>query len=204
MPTPLPHRATFMRLLSAPLAPQAAGDLVRTAERLYPRLLAVCPANPDRPRLEKMVLPALALYRSLREDGIEPQAALGLLQPVVLETYFGRLRRGLQMFERLTRLWPVDLFQLLRPALRQMAVSTEGSPPVFEEDTPTRMVMYAHRCTIVDTLRALDAPELAPLFCASDDWLSAALPRIRWLRTTTLARGGPYCDFHWESLNNRN
>lgn len=48
---------------------------------------------------------------------------------------------------------------------------------------------YARHCA------AADAPELAQLFCANDEYAYGNLPGIEFKRTGTIARGGDRCDF---------
>jgi hypothetical protein len=193
-PAQMPHRSVFNRLLSNCLGALAAAELVNSASEKYPALVTACPSTPDRMRITKQVLPALAMYHAMLSKGIECTAALQLLEPVVLEAYFGRLRRGLVLFSKL----PLDPFTVLRPALRRMVRPVEGYSGDVIENSRYRLVVHTRQCAILDALRYLGAPELAIVFCASDDWLVSALPRVRWLRTTTLAMSGPHCDFHWE------
>ncbi len=49
----------------------------------------------------------------------------------------------------------------------------------------------------LSTEEAISLPELTPVFCATDDWLSAAMPKISWKRTQTLGLGCELCDFCW-------
>jgi hypothetical protein len=119
---------------------------------------------------------------------------LHLLEPVLLQVYFGFLRQGLVMFSKL----PFDPFPILRPALRFMAQPAAPLAGQVIVDSPQRLIVHTFRCPILEALQTFHATELTSVFCASDDWLASALPRIRWLRTTTLGRGGALCDFHWE------
>jgi hypothetical protein len=187
----LPHRKAFTGLLTRAIPFGEAVALIEAASEKYPYLLDSLPIRSPRSRLERRVLPILALYQACLDRGMESPAALVLIQPVMLEAYFGHLHRGITLLNRL----PVDMFTLLRPLLRKMAASECGAELIA--DTPTNFEFHAHQCAIWDTLKALDTPELTLLFCASDDWLAEALPRLLWLRTTTLAQGGSFCDFHW-------
>ena len=54
-----------------------------------------------------------------------------------------------------------------------------------------------YQCFIYDAMKRSNTPELTPVFCATDDWLSAEMPKISWRRTQTLGRGDELCDFCW-------
>jgi hypothetical protein len=53
-------------------------------------------------------------------------------------------------------------------------------------------------CGIVKYYRAQNADELAPYLCLGDFPLSQVLG-TGLVRTTTLARGGPWCDFRFKN-----
>lgn len=190
----LPGQKKLIHLLVSPLGEPAASQIVHAAAGRYPALLAACPPSPDPVRLTKQVLPILALYQVLQSQGMARAEALAILEPVVLEAYFGFLRQGLAAFGRL----PINTFSILRPALQMMARPVNERSGRVIEDNPQRLVVHTYVCPILEALKTYDAPELTVVFCASDDWLAATMPRIRWLRTTTLGRGGAQCDFHWE------
>jgi hypothetical protein len=62
-----------------------------------------------------------------------------------------------------------------------------------------RIAFNTLTCFYVEQLRALDCPEIAPAFCQTDNYLAAAAAkRVRFIRTMTLAEGGPACDFCYE------
>lgn len=196
---PLPHEKSFRRMLAASLPPSTVERIIRAGGERYTDLRAAHPGIQAQARLEKQVLPILALYQTLvNDEGLKQSEALDLLQPALLETYFGSLRHSLLLFNQWIAHLPVQPFALLRPVVRRMCMTAEGTHPVIIEDSAQKLIIHSRRCPVLDALRALGAPELTALFCASDDWLASAMPRIRWLRSTTLARGGEWCDFHWE------
>ena len=194
-----PFEKTFRRRLAAVLPPETAERVLRAANTCYGSQLSTSPGLRTSPRMAKQVLPMLALYQALTQgEVLEPAAALRLLEPVFLETYFGTLRHGLLLFSQAINKLPVQPFSLLRSSLRRMCLAEEGTDPVIIDDSQQKLIVHCRRCPILEALRADGAPELTSLFCASDDLLASALPRIRWLRSTTLAQGGEFCDFHWE------
>jgi hypothetical protein len=72
------------------------------------------------------------------------------------------------------------------------------------EASPERIAFNIERCFYQTVLADYGAPELTEHFCRLDDCAAEKLPpTIRWERTTTLARGGPACDFCWVHLSPR-
>jgi hypothetical protein len=146
-----------------------------------------------RTRREKLLLPGLALYQTLKSEHGQIDKALAETNLLFRTAFFRVERFGIPLLNYLP-----DPFPLIRPVLRSYAVSEYG-PGELEvlEDSPDCFALKIYRCYLIDTLTAQGASELTPLFCATDDWLAELLPRIRWERTQTLGRGGAFCDFCW-------
>ncbi|MFU8773966.1 MAG: L-2-amino-thiazoline-4-carboxylic acid hydrolase [Anaerolineales bacterium] len=77
-----------------------------------------------------------------------------------------------------------------------MIACLPGSQEVIE-DNGDCFALHVYRCFILDSLRAHNATELTVLFCKTDDWLAAALPKVRFERTKMLSQGYDHCDFRW-------
>jgi hypothetical protein len=151
-------------------------------------------ARPLRAQLRDLVLPGLALYLTLREDAdLSQEEALAACERLFLAAFFPVERKLIPLLNALP-----DPFPVLRPALRRMTRETyaPGSTKVVE-DSPDCFAVDTYRCFILDTLTAAGAPELAPLFCKTDDWLAELLPKVRFVRAGTLAGGAVCCDFRW-------
>jgi hypothetical protein len=192
----MPHLKDWNRVLASRLG---QGRARRLSVRIQERNQALLSANPNAPgrplrsQLENLVLPGLALYLSLKDDGFTPQAALGEVDALFEASLFRLLRTGIAVLNLLP-----DPFPVVRPFLRQMT-KTCYLPGLQEvvEDSPCCFAVNVYRCFILDTLRTFGAPELTPSFCVTDDWLAKAMPKVRWQRTMTLGRGGSCCDFRW-------
>ena len=96
---------------------------------------------------------------------------------------------------------------LKRPALRRVflrgfgmvGAKVFGPEAGFEQElhevSGTHLSMDILDCPYVKHCRLAGAPELAPLFCANDDYAYGNLPGIAFARKGTLARGDARCDF---------
>jgi hypothetical protein len=194
----MPHAQTFQRALATTRGDVAAGILVARAQTRYGALFAQRPRfrHPAlRWHLTAQILPGLALYQTLKEDaaqhGATPEQALAETGEVlahldVLAPWLRRLR---------WLPWAPSMFWLtFQPTLALFP--SAGWDLRLEANRPSRIAFTIRRCFYVDVLTAYGAPELTAHYCALDDIAYAALPpSIRWERTTTLGRGGPYCDF---------
>jgi hypothetical protein len=160
-------------------------------------LLAAQASLPNRhlqAQWEQLIAPGLALYQTLLAGSNASQETILAEVETLFEASFFVTERRLV---RLLNLLP-NPFPLVRLALRQMTVDhyLPGASEVIE-DSPDCFAANTTRCFILDTLTQHGAPELTRLYCKTDDWLAAALPKVRWLRTQTLADGGDLCDFRW-------
>ena len=58
--------------------------------------------------------------------------------------------------------------------------------------------MKITRCFAYEAMRELGLPQLCKIYCASDDaYIKAFNPRMKLVRTKTIAAGDPYCDHIW-------
>lgn len=72
---------------------------------------------------------------------------------------------------------------------------TAGFEQRMYECTASRLRMDILSCPYLHHCIAAGAPEVAPLFCANDDYVYGDLPGIAFRRAGTLARGADRCDF---------
>lgn len=153
-----------------------------------------CKSTALKSQWDNLITPGLALYRALSAEGNKDrQAVLDEVEGLFQAMFFMPERRMV----RLLNLLP-NPFPLVRIALRRMT-QNEYRPGATEivEDSPDCFAVNTYSCFILDTLTALGAPELTQLYCKTDDWLAAEVPKVQWLRTKTLANGDAYCDFRW-------
>ena len=203
----MPHLGTFQRALATTYGEVGAAVLAARIQKCYDDYFATRPhfEHPAlRWHLDYQILPGLALYQILRDNairqGIAPEAALKEAGTViermdVLARWLPLIRYvpfGVPLFRRVAQL-SLALF----PA--------QGWDIQMVEDSSRRFAFTIRRCFYLDVLTAYGAPELTAHYCHLDDVAYAALPpSITWERTTTLARGGQYCDFCWRTEQAQN
>lgn len=198
----MPHLRTFQRGLAASHGEVAAATLAARIQTCYDQYYAARPrfAHPAlRWHLNYQILPGLALYNILRDNEKKRQLAPGtaLKETGTLIERMDILARWLPLLRYVPFAFP--LFRRIG-RLMMMLYPEQGWDIQMVEQSPNRVAFNISRCFYVDVLTAYGAPELTAHFCHLDDVAYAALPpSIKWERTTTLARGGPYCDFCWRT-----
>jgi hypothetical protein len=152
-----------------------------------------------RQHLEEGVLPALALYQTLREEGDDQEAALAAIDRILATSVERSGRRQLvQVVGHLP-----DPFAIMRIANRwamKHRYPPEGWRFEWVEDSDQCIAYDARECFYVNVLTFYGAPELTAHLCAIDDLLYGDLPGIAWERTKTLGRGDDRCDFRFRRL----
>ena len=166
----------------------------RTAQRFASLYAAhAMPASrPLRWHLQNQILPGLALYQLLREDGLSQDAVLDqIAQTFVLVA--APNRRQMKLLGGLPFAYPL-LRLVIKPAMNPYPAS--GWTIEWLENSPQAVRFNFKSCFYHDTLVAYGAPELTASFCAADDFVYGEMsPHIQWQRTQTIGRGAELCDF---------
>jgi hypothetical protein len=144
--------------------------------------------------LRQLILPGLALYQTLQDFTAPYESCLAETERLFKAILFLNQCRFTSWINRLP-----DPFPLVRLMLRQVErTSHDEAQQEIVEDSPQAFAFDTHHCFILYVLRFYQAPEFTPLYCASDDWVAEAMPKVRWLRTKTLGRGDAVCYFRLE------
>lgn len=194
----LPWRI-FERGLAAKLGQERAGDVVLRAKNIYTGLVqrSEPPENLHlRVHLYQRILPGLALYRALAElhGGNKPAAYEALEGPfrAWAQSSYSRMMQVLSILPAAPALFRLGF------GMRMEEFPEEGWKITWRERSNARIAFDMGTCYYLKTLTALKAPELTSRFCQMDDWMGELLPPgIRFVRSSTLARGGPCCDFQY-------
>jgi hypothetical protein len=152
-------------------------------------------------KLFALGVPALALYRTLREDaGLEQAPAVALVDEMLQLAYRRRVASPVvrtlagAAFRRL----PV-----LRNAVVRMAErSREPDGFVMRRVEPgpgELLALDVERCPLAELFAREGTPEVGPLICKLDDVMVEALG-VELRRTGTIAAGATRCDFRYRSI----
>jgi hypothetical protein len=146
------------------------------------------------------ILPGLALYQLLREDGMDIESALAEIDEIfekwLLEAPPPNLRLNQSM-----KYFP-DNFAVFRKlvlfAMDQVFPHPGWQYDLVADDENSLAFDMTH-CFYLDVLNYYEAPELTPVFCKLDDVLMSVMPEsIKWGRTQTIGMGAECCNFRWD------
>ena len=172
-----------------------AAQVQQRYEELYesrPRYSNQALAN----HLEDNILPGLALYQVLREDGCDQPAALAEVDRLEEITFReSGMNQAMQKIARLPN--PFGIFRALQGLIGKM-FPKEGWTFIWKENSDRVIAYDCTNCFYLNTLTQYGAPELTPTFCRLDDVMFENVPFIEWKRTKTLGRGDEVCDFRFE------
>lgn len=197
-PRRMPFLGLWQQTLTETRGEAEAERLVALAQARYDELYAGQPRPASRAlrfHLERSMLPGLALYQTLLEEGDDREQALAEMEHVMAVTS-EPLRRSMALLARLPD--PFAVFRRVEPWVVRLGFPPEGWEMEPVEEGEDCIAFNVRRCFYLDTLRSYGAPELTPVYCGGDDVVFPALaPSITWERTMTLGRGDDYCNFRW-------
>ncbi len=179
------------------LGMEATAEIWLNAEAWLDLLMASAPdmLESERDLVEERVLPTCAIYHAI-------SAALGKEEAIELLRWF--VRENIQHW-----MWRYDaLFAipggrrigmlLLKRDLQRDYAQDKGFDMSITESSSTRLRMEVHACPYLRWCEICGTAEVAPLFCQSDDYASAAVKGVEFTRKSTLAQGNEICDFSFK------
>jgi hypothetical protein len=197
-PKRMPFLAQAQRLLAEGRGDAEAARLAGRAQVRYDELYAQRSQPPNRVlrfHLERSILPGLALYQTLLEEGADRQPAIAEMERL-LASVVGGLGRLMSLLGRLPQAFSV--FRWVEPWVVRLGFPAEGWEMEVVQDGEECVAFNVHRCFYLDALSSYGAPELTTVFCGGDDVVFPLLgPSITWERTMTLGRADDRCDFRW-------
>jgi len=197
-PSHMPHLGVWQKALGGTRGPTAAAMLAGRIQARYEVLHRARPRFVQpvlRLHLDKIVLPGLALYRTLLDEGAEREEVLAEVESL-FEVTFGRFSSVMSLLNPMPEAF--TLFRWVTRRTLQLGFPPSGWEITAVQDDEHCIAFDYTRCFYLDVLTAYGAPELAPLYCKMDDLLYQSLPAaIVWHRTGTLAQGDERCDFRW-------
>lgn len=198
----MPHATTMQHMIAKERGNVQANCLVSRVESRYWQLFCQRPSLANevlRQHLNHKILPGLALYQILREEGLEEQDALVKIANVFAEI---ARNRQIQIYLLSRTSFYYKLLRTLVPRVIERSYPTEGWDIQWIEDNQESIAFNIHSCFYLDTLTSYGAPELTLVYCAMDDLVyGTKSPYVKWKRKGTMARGDALCDFCWRRVS---
>jgi hypothetical protein len=146
------------------------------------------------------ILPGLALYQIMREDGADTETALAEIDEL-FEKWFDQAPPPNMKMNQLMNYMPknFNFFRRLVHFTMDKFFPEPGWQYELIVDDEYGLAFNMTHCFYLDILNYYEAPELTPVFCKMDDILMAAMPAsIKWGRTQTIGMGAECCNFRWD------
>jgi len=192
------------RLLSGERGAEQMEALVADAHRHYDHLLRHTPQHRNWAERQAYEFGAfgLALYRALRDEGVEQDAAVDLVARLVWEPVklVGSIVSAYRYAPSPMALWKATV---------KLDARTYHGPPGWQYRWlgPGRDWDFGFdvtRCAYCEYFKQMAAPEVARAYCEGDNVIAERLkPAIEFRRTGTLATGGDCCDFRYRRGESR-
>lgn len=187
----IPLSKIFFPASESIVGPERYDHLITRTQELFADF--PFPANTYlRHHLVDGILPGLALYQILREEGLSQTDAIAILDQT-LETLFAEKARQMHRIGRVPFVYPI-LRLVIKPMMKEYPA--EGWQIEWAENSSRCVRFNMRSCFYHDTLSRLGAPELTASFCKVDDQMYGEMSRqIEWQRTQTIGRGDSLCNF---------
>lgn len=192
-PTGIPMSKRFFPALQPIIGEHQYGQAKRKYSDLY--------ANfdlPDNPKLKwhlvEGILPGLALYQILRENGESQTSALGIIDQIFEKLFSNKLAQ-MKKLGNIPFIYPL-LRAFIKTAMRQYP--RDGWNLEWVQNDKNAIRFHMKSCYYFDILVRLGAPELTASFCKVDDFIYGNMsPYVKWSRSMTIGRGNTHCDFEF-------
>ena len=141
---------------------------------------------------ENKILPAAAIYLTLKESIDQPEA-YRVMEDATFKTADAAAKKlsALLRFPGMRSLF----VKMWDPLTRKMFGEKSGFQNVFYPKKKGEYRMDVVSCPYSRYFTELGCPELTKISCGADDHVYGNLPGLKFERTSTLGRGGERCDF---------
>ena len=142
--------------------------------------------------LRTSILPAVAFHRCLQEYGYTQSASLVVIRAAVLKT----AKPMANIFQGMGRLpFFFSIFRIMCSISTKHSFGPKGWVFEWKRNDAYAIEWDCRSCLYVDVFRRYSVPELAPIFCESDDVMYGNIPGVRWGRDQTIGGGDKVCNF---------
>jgi hypothetical protein len=194
----IPNHKQLMVVLVENMGSERTEKIMQNSTSRYASLLDewAHETNPVlRQHLTTMILPGVAFYRTLLEEGLPVDESIALIE----EIFWQPMQKNRRFFEWMgrSRLF-YKMIEKMTPGLMNRNFPPEGWDVVWVEVSPDAVAFNMQRCYLVTVMTEYGHPELVAPFCRLDDRLyDNVSPHVHWDRTMTIGTGGEVCDFRF-------
>lgn len=142
---------------------------------------------------DNFIFPAAAIYLTAKEH-IPADRAYGIIERSAAANSMakGEKLAGLMKLPGMSGLF----IRMWDPVSRRLFGESAGFENVFYPKEKGAYRMDITACPYNRFFTELGCPELTKIFCDNDEYAYGNLPRLKFIRTETLGKGGRRCDFY--------
>ncbi|UTC74845.1 L-2-amino-thiazoline-4-carboxylic acid hydrolase [Treponema sp. OMZ 792] len=168
-------------------------------EKVWKRYNVLLSENNNEPKImwthtRERIYPAIACFDSLLEMGLEREKVSLLLK----DYYKNRSQKPAAVIRKIMKI--PGLYKKVPKFFANMTKKVFGEPAGFKasfHEVNKKAVKFDMLvCPYQDICKKYNCPEIVEMYCDADDICYGNMhPKIKWLRTKTLGKGGDCCDF---------
>ena len=175
---------------------EKGSHLADLADKKFKELLSTAsPKSKQQMNIFKsMLLPRIALYKVLLEEGFTQQESLDAMEEHMIIYGAADLKKKYTAMDKL----PIA-FALFKFGFTHVVPSSD----LWEADiesSKTDFSVTMRKCFWHDIYNEYGCPEVCQFACKCDDITYSDLKHIKYERTQTLGTGGTCCDFHFTKI----
>ena len=149
---------------------------------------------------DNFIFPAAAIYLTYRKAVGDEKAYSIIEKSAAMNAGF----KGKKLAKLMRIPGMPDLFvKIWDPMTRKMFGASCGFKNRFYPEKKGEYRMDILECPYNKYFTELGCPELTKLFCKNDELMYGDLPGLKFIRTSTLGRGGERCDFYLRRDRNK-
>ena len=150
---------------------------------------ATCDSKQKEKVLKNLLLPRIALYKTLLAEGVDQKTALKLLEEHMV------INNGLPMKAKYQKLDALPCaYGLFKLGFTTIVKNSDLWDAEIQK-SKKQFAVTMHRCFWHDTFAKYGCPEMCQFACKCDEITYGDLKHIGFKRTKTLGMGGDCCDF---------
>lgn len=141
--------------------------------------------------LVHVILPSIALYKTLSEEDLSEDSVYGCMQKYMVEKVGRKMHSAMARMEIIPGFYSIYSHAFLKVMrVSDAHESTQNRGKDYFDVTITKCLWHT-------ACEENGCAELCRLFCDADNVTYGGLKKIDFTRTTTLGYGGDCCDFHF-------
>ncbi len=140
--------------------------------------------------LRVTIMPRIALYQVLQEEGIPKQEAYDIVKIYMVDVVSANM---VKKFKKLNKM--PFLYQLLKKNIKNNLLNNDNWEATLVSEDKDGFSMDVHKCLWYDATVENNCPELCRAFCECDDILFDAFSKVNFYREGSLGMESSKCDF---------